>query len=94
MKKFLLVAVVILAIAVLALPAFADPSTPLDGPNPPTDGGGRSWDPPTDQPNAGHGAFQWFADPSLHFTYGQPPYFGDAELGSARYGATGEANRH
>ncbi|MBI2420880.1 MAG: hypothetical protein HYV38_02240 [Candidatus Levybacteria bacterium] len=42
--------------------------------------------------NAGHGAFAAFSDPSLHGTPGQPPYFGDNELGSARGGATGENN--
>lgn len=42
--------------------------------------------------DAGHGAFGAFSDPSLHFTTGQPPYFGDSVLGSARAGATGEVN--
>lgn len=42
--------------------------------------------------DAGHGAFTYFADPSLHFTSGQPPYFGDNVLGSARGGATGAVN--
>jgi len=38
---------------------------------------------------AGHGAFGAFSDPSLHGTSGQPPYFGDNQLGSARAGETG-----
>ncbi len=42
--------------------------------------------------DAGHGAFTAFSDPSLHFTVGQPPYFGDTVLGSARGGATGDVN--
>ena len=42
--------------------------------------------------DAGHGAFGAFSDPSLHFTTGQPPYFGDDVLGSARAGLTGEVN--
>ena len=44
--------------------------------------------------DAGHGAFGAFSDPSLHFVpgNGQPPYFGDDVLGSARGGVTGEVN--
>jgi hypothetical protein len=42
--------------------------------------------------DAGHGAFGAFSDPSLHFTLGQPPYFGDDVLGSARAGVTGQVN--
>lgn len=92
MRKLAVLVIVVLLLAIFVLPALADPGTPLEGPNPPTDGGGQSWEPPTDQCNAGHGAFQWFADPSKHFTRGQPPYFGDNELGSARGGATGANN--
>lgn len=44
--------------------------------------------------DAGHGAFGAFNDPALHFIpgNGQPPYFGDSTLGSARGGVTGEVN--
>ncbi len=44
--------------------------------------------------DSGHGVFTAFADPSLHFvpSSGQPPYFVDNVLGSARGGATGENN--
>ncbi len=44
--------------------------------------------------DSGHGAFTAFSDPSLHFIpgNGQPPYFGDDVLGSARGGLTGEVN--
>lgn len=44
--------------------------------------------------DAGHGAFGAFSDPSLHFVpgNGQPPYFGDDVLGSARAGLTGQVN--
>ena len=44
---------------------------------------------------AGHGAFGAFSDPSAHGSpgtgqsNGQPPYFGDDQLGSARAGETG-----
>lgn len=44
--------------------------------------------------NAGHGAYTAFSNPLLHFVtgIGQPPYFGDDVLGSARKGLTGENN--
>ena len=44
--------------------------------------------------DAGHGAFGAFSIPSLHFvpSSGQPPFFGDDVLGSARAGVTGEVN--
>lgn len=64
----------------MAIPAFA---------------AGPGYNPPpavSDVCNAGHGAFAAFSDPSLHWTLGQPPYFGDSELGSARGGVTGENN--
>ena len=41
---------------------------------------------------SGHGAFGAFSEPDQHGTPGQPPYFGDGELGSARGGATGANN--
>jgi hypothetical protein len=41
---------------------------------------------------SGHGAFGAFSEPDNHWTLGQPPYFGDNELGSARGGATGANN--
>jgi len=43
---------------------------------------------------AAHGAFGAFSDPSQHGqpSSGQPPYFGDDQLGSARGGATGDVN--
>lgn len=43
---------------------------------------------------AGHGAFTYFSDPSLHGIpgNGQPPYFGDSVLGSAPGGVTGDNN--
>lgn len=92
MKKLFALIVVLLLLAAVGQ-VFADPPTPLEGPdNSPNGGHERSWDPPTDQCNAAHGAFQWFSDPSYHFGPGQPPYFGDSELGSARGGATGENN--
>ncbi|MBI2591976.1 hypothetical protein HYW36_00660 [Candidatus Saccharibacteria bacterium] len=56
---------------------------------------GPGYSPPpavADACNAGHGAFAAFSDPSQHWTPGQPPYFGDGELGSARGGATGANN--
>lgn len=56
---------------------------------------GPGYNPPpavADVCNANHGAFAAFSDPSLHGTPGQPPYFGDDELGSARGGLTGENN--
>jgi hypothetical protein len=51
--------------------------------------------------DAGHGAFAAFSNPSLHghpgdtnseFN-GQPPYFGDDQLGSARAGVTGAVQK-
>ena len=56
---------------------------------------GPGYNPPSavdDVCNAGHGAFAAFSDPDQHWTSGQPPYFGDSELGSARGGLTGENN--
>lgn len=56
---------------------------------------GPGYNPPpavADVCNSGHGAFAAFSDPALHWTPGQPPYFGDDELGSARRGVTGENN--
>ena len=41
---------------------------------------------------SGHGAFGAFSEPDDHWTTGQPPYFGDGELGSARGGVTGANN--
>jgi len=63
----------------------------------PTFAAGPGYNPPpavADVCNAGHGAFAAFSDPSLHFvpSNGQPPYFGDDVLGSARGGLTGENN--
>lgn len=83
-KKFLAgAALTAAAFGSMAVPAFA--------------AGSGGWDPPTqalDSCNYAHGAFQYFSDPSVHFESGngQPPYFGDDELGSARGGATGENN--
>ena len=80
-KKFLIGASVSAVIfGSMAVPAFA---------------AGPGYNPPpavSDVCNAGHGAFAAFSDPSLHGTPGQPPYFGDDELGSARGGLTGENN--
>lgn len=56
---------------------------------------GSGYNPPPQVSNvcdAGHGAFGAFSDPSLHFSEGQPPYFGDDVLGSARDGLTGLTN--
>ena len=58
---------------------------------------GPGYSPPpavADVCNAGHGAFAAFSDPSQHGepSSGQPPYFGDDVLGSARGGATGANN--
>ncbi len=56
---------------------------------------GPGYNPPPavlDVCNAGHGAFAAFSDPDSHWTPGQPPYFGDNELGSARAGVTGVNN--
>lgn len=58
---------------------------------------GPGYNPPTavsDVCNAGHGAFAAFSDPALHGdpSSGQPPYFGDDVLGSARGGVTGANN--
>lgn len=67
-------------LASVAIPAFA---------------AGPGYNPPpavSDVCNSGHGAFAAFSDPALHWTTGQPPYFGDSELGSARGGVTGENN--
>ena len=56
---------------------------------------GSGYNPPDQVTNvcdAGHGAFGAFSDPSVHFTAGQPPFFGDDVLGSARGGLTGLNN--
>lgn len=82
-KKFLAgAAVSAVMLGVMAVPAFA---------------AGNGYNPPpavSDVCNAGHGAFGAFSDPSLHGvpSNGQPPYFGDDVLGSARGGLTGENN--
>ncbi len=81
MKKVLIgVAAGAVMLGTMVIPAFAAG----DGYNPPPA--------VLDVCNAGHGAFGAFSDPSFHGEYGQPPYFGDGVLGSARGGLTGENN--
>ena len=81
MKKILAAGIAAGAVLISALPVFA--------------AGSGEWDPPTqalESCNYAHGVFQYFSDPSVHGTPGQPPYFGDDLLGSARGGLTGENN--
>lgn len=79
-KKLTTISASIALFAAAAIPAFAE---------------GPGYSPPpavSNICNAGHGAFAAFSDPALHWTPGQPPYFGDDVLGSARGGVTGENN--